>query len=72
PYRFLAEYLYKQGLTYLERGDTEKASRYLETSISLAKFAPLLTLITVAAILVAIIYVIEGREVSPKPSNLIY
>ncbi|MFQ6065625.1 MAG: hypothetical protein ACE5L6_09160, partial [Candidatus Bathyarchaeia archaeon] len=69
PYRFLAEYLYKQGLTYLEKGDTEKASQYLEVSISLARSAPLLTLITVAAILVAIIYIFEVHKVSPEPSN---
>jgi len=69
PYRFLAEYLYKQGLTYLEKGDTEKASQYLEASISLAKFAPLLTLITVAAILVAIIYTL--KSVKHRPSQAI-
>ena len=66
PYRFLAEYLYKQGLTYLEKGDTEKASQYLEASISLAKFAPLLTLITVAAILVVIIYILKATKYHPS------
>jgi tetratricopeptide (TPR) repeat protein len=71
PYSFLAEHLYKQGLAYLEAGDREKASQYLEASISLARFAPLLTLITVAAVLVAVIYVLKGRKVSPKPSDLI-
>jgi len=66
PYKFLAEYLYKQGLTYLEKGDTERASQYLEASISLAKFAPLLTLITVAAILVIIVYIFKGRKSHPN------
>ena len=69
PYRFLAEYLYKQGLIYLEEDDAEKASQYLEASISLAKFAPLLTLITVAAVLVAIIYIL--KTVKHRPSQAI-
>lgn len=66
PYRSLAEYLYKIGLTYLEKGDSEKSEQYLEASIFLAKLAPLLTLITMAAIFVVIIYILEGRKASPK------
>jgi len=66
PYRFLAEYLYKQGLAYLEKGDTEKASQYLEASISLAKFALLLTLITAAAILVVTIYILKAVKYHPS------
>jgi len=62
PYKFVAERFYEQGRTYLEMGDAEKANQYLEAAISLAKFAPLLTLITVAAMLLAIIYIFEKRR----------
>jgi len=68
PYKFLAEYLYRRALTSLERGDVEKANRYLETAIFIARYAPLLTVITIAVIFAAIIYAFERRRAPSKPT----
>jgi len=62
PYKFLAEYLYKQALTNLENDNVEKANQYLEAVILIAKFAPILTVITIGGILIAIIYINERRR----------
>ncbi|KPV65471.1 MAG: hypothetical protein AOA65_0075 [Candidatus Bathyarchaeota archaeon BA1] len=64
PYKFLAEYLYKQALIRFEKGDAEKANQYLAAAIFIAKFAPTLTVATMGAILIAIIYTIERQRAS--------
>ena len=67
PYKSLAETFYEQGLVSLEEGYTRRGNRYLKIAIFLAEWAPLLTLITWTAILVAIVYIFRRRRVPPKP-----
>jgi len=66
PFKFMAEQFYEQGLISLEKGDIETGNLCLRIAIFLAKWAPLLTFIIVAAISAAIIYVFQ-RKALPKP-----
>jgi len=67
PYKFLAELLYKEGLVSLERGEVERANEYFEAAIFMAKLAPLLTLATIGAVLIAILYAFKRYRALPKP-----
>jgi len=69
PFKFMAEQFYEQGLISLEKGDIEIGNLCLRIAIFLAKWAPLLTFITVAAISAAIIYAFQ-RKTSPKPAEV--
>jgi len=69
PYKFLAESLYKQGLASLERGEIGRANQYLEAAIFMAKLAPLLTLVTIGAVLAVILYALKKRRALPKPET---
>ncbi len=64
PYKLLAEYFYRAALASLERGNLQQANRNIETSILLARNAASLTLVTLAAILVASVYVLMNRKTS--------
>jgi len=69
PYKFLAETFYEQGLISLEEGDARMGNQFLKIAIFLAEWAPLLTLITWTAILIAIIYVFR-RLTAPRKLEL--
>jgi len=71
PYRFLAEYLYKQALRSLERGNTQGAKSSLTLAISIAKLAPLLTLLTIVAILLILVYTLYRRSTKPEPTPVV-
>ena len=66
PFKFIAEQFYELGLISLEKGDIEIGNLCLRIAIFLAKWAPLLAFITVAAISAAIIYFFQ-RKALPKP-----
>lgn len=61
PYKALAEYLYKQGLISLENNYTRSGNQLLTIAIYVAQLAPVLTLITWAAILATVLYLIKRR-----------
>jgi len=67
PYKFLAETFYEQGLISLEKGNARMGNQYLKIAIFLAEWAPLLTLITWAVILIAIVYIFSRLTAPPKP-----
>ena len=67
PYKFLAETFYEQGLISLEKENVRMGNQYLKIAIFLAEWAPLLTLITWVAILLAIIYVFRKLGAPPEP-----
>ena len=66
PYKFLAETFYEQGLISLEEGDARVGNQCLKIAIFLAEWAPRLTLITWAVILIAIVYVFSRLTAPPK------
>lgn len=68
PYKLIAELFYNQALISLERGNVKSAIQLLRIAISVATLAPILTLLTIAAILAAIVYVLHKRAMQPKPS----
>lgn len=69
PYKALAEYLYKQGLVNLENNYTRRGNQLLTIAIYVAQLAPILTLITWAAILAAVLYLIKRSLKTPKPET---
>jgi len=68
PYKFFAEYLYRQALTSSERGDWERAKSLLQLAITIASMAPLLTFLTIIAILAILVYMLYKSSLKPKPS----
>lgn len=62
PYKALAEFFYQQGLLSIRRGDTQNGINLLQIAITIADLAPLLTFLTVAAILGIIVYVLRRRS----------
>lgn len=62
PYRSLAEWLYRQGISSLEAGDVRAGNQYLRAAVFTARWAPLLTLTTVAIVLVAAVYLVRRRR----------
>jgi len=62
PYKSLAEFFYQQGLLSIRRGDTQGGSSLLQLAIMMADLAPLLTLLTIAAILGIIVYLLHRRS----------
>ncbi len=66
PYRSLAEWLYRQGITSLEKGNVRAGNQYLRAAVFTARWAPLLTLMTVAAVLVAAVYLVRRRRALPR------
>ncbi len=56
PYKSIAEYLYQQALIKLEEEDGKGASQFLRAALFLANSAPLLTLLSMVAIIIAVIY----------------
>ncbi len=66
PFKFIAEQFYKLGLISLEKGDVETGNLCLRIAIFIAKWAPLLTFITVVVISAAIIYAFQRKRM-PKP-----
>ena len=77
PYRFLAEYLYQRALLSAEAGDWSTTKNLLQLSITLANLAPLLTFVTIAAILALLsyaLYRLSGRPrlvVPPPPPEIL-
>jgi hypothetical protein len=64
PYKYLAELLYEQALSNARQDSINQLQFYLTAAISVAKLAPLLTLITISGILfVAILLVLKSRGV---------
>lgn len=60
PYKFLAEQLYKRALINAERGRVDLANQYLSAAIAIARLSPLLTLMTMSAVLfTAILYALK-------------
>jgi hypothetical protein len=66
PYKSLAEFFYKQALLSFKRGDTAGGSNLLQLAIIIADLAPLLTLLTIAAILGIIVYALHRRSEKAK------
>lgn len=66
PYKSLAEFLYRQALLSIRRGDTQSGTSLLQLAIIIADLAPLLTLLTIAAILGIIVYVLHRRSEKAK------
>ncbi len=66
PYGFLAEYLYQQALLSAETGDWSRTQSLLQLSITMANLAPLLTFLTIAAILALLSYVLVRRSRRPR------
>jgi hypothetical protein len=66
PYKFLAEYLFRQALLRLENDDVDEANKLLKAAISLANLAPLLTLLTITAIFAIIVYILHKRTSEPE------
>jgi len=67
PYKYLAGWLYRQGVASLEEGDARAGNLYLAAAIFLARWAPLLTVATVVAVVAAVVYVLRARRAKPKP-----
>jgi hypothetical protein len=69
PYKFLAEYLYRQVLFSFERGNMEDGNSLLQLATIIANLAPILTLLTIAAILGIIAYLLHrhGKKAKLKP-----
>ena len=68
PYKFLAEYYYRRGLTSIEQGNTQSGMSLLQQSITIADLAPLLTFLTILAIvalLIAVIWIMMKRKPAP-------
>lgn len=68
PYKSIAEFVYRQAVINFEKGDVEKANRYVETAVFIAQNAPLLTLTTIAVLLAVAIYTLRRRR---EPSEQI-
>jgi hypothetical protein len=66
PYRFLAGYLYQQALLSAETGDWSRTQSLLQLSITVANLAPLLTFLTIAAILALLSYALVRRSRRPR------
>jgi len=66
PYKSLAEFLYKQALSSFKRGDTSGGANFLQLAMIVANLAPLLTLLTIAAILGIIIYLLHRHREKAK------
>jgi len=71
PYRFFAEYLYRQALISAEQGDYPRAQSLLQLAISLANLAPLLTFLTILVILALLAYFLSRRARRPKPPTTV-
>lgn len=73
PYKFLAEYYYRRGLTSIEQGDATSGMRLLQNSITIADLAPLLTFLTVLAIvalLIAVVWIMTRRKPAPTAPQI--
>jgi len=70
PYKSLAEFFYRQALLSFRRGDTESGTSLLQLAIIIADLAPLLTILTIAALLGIISYVLyrEKQRSKLKPT----
>jgi hypothetical protein len=66
PYSSLAEYLYQQALLSAEAGDWSRTESLLQLSITVANLAPLLTFLTIAAILALLSYFLVRRNRRPR------
>jgi hypothetical protein len=66
PYAFLAEYLYQQALLSAEAGDWSRTKSLLQLSITVANLAPLLTFLTIAAVLALLSYALVRRSRRPR------
>jgi len=71
PYRALAEFLYRQALFSFQRGDTGGGMSLLQDAIIIANLAPLLTLLTITAVLGIIIYVLHRRSQKAKKRPMV-
>jgi hypothetical protein len=58
-YKFLAEFLYRLALLSFNRGDMEGGTSLLQLATTIADLAPILTLLTIAAILGIIAYLLQ-------------
>jgi len=68
PYKFLAEFLFRQALLSFEMGNVERANAFLQLAITIAYLAPLLTILTMAAIILAVAYILYRYSAKTKPS----
>jgi hypothetical protein len=55
PYKFFAELLYQQALSYARGDDVERVHLYLVAAVLVSRLAPLLTLVTFSGILFGVI-----------------
>ncbi len=68
PYKSLAQYFYDRGLASVEQGSTAQGMGLLQDSITIADWAPLLTFLTILAIvalLIVVIWIISRRKRAP-------
>lgn len=70
PYKFLAEYYYRHGLTSIQQGNTANGVSLLQQAITIANLAPLLTFLTILAIVALLVVVLSivGRK---KPAPMV-
>jgi hypothetical protein len=75
PYKALAEFLFQQALLSFKRGDMAGGSSLLQLATVIANLAPLLTLLTVAAVLGLIAYLLlrhiqkaKMKQTAPPPT----
>jgi len=68
PYKFLSEYFFRQALLSFEAGNVERANALLQLSIYIAYLAPLLTLLTIAALLLIVVYMLHRYRAKTKPT----
>jgi len=62
PYRFFADQLYRWALTSAKRDQVNIANRFLLITVIIAKLSPLLTLVTVSAVLFGMIFYVLKRK----------
>jgi len=66
PYKSLAEFFYKQAWLSFRRGDTTGGTSLLQIAIIIANLAPFLTLLTIAAVLGIIVYLLRRHSKRAK------
>ena len=66
PYKFIAEFLYRQALLSFEQGDIEGGTNLLQSATLMANLAPLLTLLTIAPIVGIVAYLLHRRSKKAK------
>jgi hypothetical protein len=71
PYKFLAEFFYRQALFSFKWGDIEGGNRFLQLATIIADLAPLFTLLTIAALLGIVALVLLKRSKRAKLKQVV-